>query len=219
MSGSKADLTALSARVTTLEGDNTVLKAQIEVLKAEIAALKATNNAPSKKGKKEKKEKNIPTAEQAAAKALNKAWIQHCLDTYDYPADFTEAESNRTTELGRTDGLLVNRNHVAFAKAMKTTNSSDYDTFAEEWTKKTTPAEGESVAEDSAASATESTAPAEKKARKAKSPSAAVAKAKASKAPVEEGPSSAAEEVAEEEAPKPVPASGGRKVIKGSKAK
>jgi hypothetical protein len=207
MSVSKADFTALTTRVSSIEADNTVLKAQNEVLKAEIAALKAGNAAPSKKEKK----KRQPNATQVAAAALKKAWKQHCLDTYEYPSEYTEAEEKALTKTGKKDPLFRNRNVIKFADSMQKENSSDYETFAAKWKadNASAPVAEESATESAAeGSAAESEAAPPAAAKKSKG------KASKAKAPVEE----VAEEAAPAEEPKPVPAPAtGRKVIKGAK--
>lgn len=214
MSVSKAEFATVIARLTAAEGEIKVLKAQNEVLKAEIVALKAAAGSPLKKEKK----KRTPNAAQVAAAALKKAWKLHCLDTYEYPSEYTEAEETKLTKAGKKDPLFRNRNVTAFADSMQKENSIDYETFSAKWKADNAPAP---VAEESAAesaaegSAAESeAAPPAKKSGKAKaSPAASKSKAKA---PIEE----VAEEeagAAEEEAPKPVPAVK-RTVIKTAKS-
>jgi hypothetical protein len=204
MSVSKADFAALVGRVAVLEAEHTVLKAEIAALKAGNAASVAT----SKKEKKEKKKR-----QPNAAQLMNKAWMQHCLTTYTYPSEYTEAEEKRHADTGKKDGLLANRNHVAFAKTMQTKNASDYETFSAKWKADNAPAPvaEESAAEESAADSAAESAPAGKKPGRKSKASPAASKAKA---PVEE----VAEEEAPVEEPKPVPAPAtGRKVIKGAK--
>lgn len=208
MSISKADFTALTTRVSSIEADNTVLKAQNEVLKAEIAALKA-GNAASAPPKKEKK-KRTQNATQVAAAALKKAWKQHCLDTYTYPSEYTEAEEKALTKTGKKDPLFRSRNVIKFADSMQKENSSDYETFAAKWKADNAPAPvaeesaTESAAEGSAAESDTAPPAAAKKSKSKASPAASKAKAPVEEAPVEE--------------PKPVPAPAtGRKVIKGPK--
>jgi len=215
MSVSKAEFATVLARLTAVEGEIKVLKAQNDVQIAEIAALKAGNTESSKK--KEKK-KRTPNAAQVAAAALKKAWKQHCLDTYEYPSDYTEAEEKALTKTGKKDPLFRNRNVNKFADAMQKENSSDYDTFAAKWKADNAPAPvaEESAAEGSAAegSAAESDAAPPAAAKKTKSKASPAASKTKAKAPVEES----AEEEAPAEEPKPVPAPAtGRKVIKGAK--
>jgi hypothetical protein len=209
MSVTKAEFAAVVADVK-------VLKAQNEVLKAEIGALKAGTVA-SASTKKEKK-KRTQNAAQVAAAALKKAWKQHCLDTYEYPSEYTEAEEKALTKTGKKDPLFRNRNVIKFADAMQKDNASDYETFTAKWKADNAPAPvaEESAAEGSAAegSAAESEAPTPAEEKKPK-----VSKTKSKeKAPVSDKEASAVEEETPvEEAPKAVPATG-RKVIKGSKA-
>ena len=187
MSVSKVDFEALKVRLAALE--------------AEVATLKSSSAppAPSKKEKKAKKEPN-------AAQLLSKAWMQHCLEKYTYPSEMKEAEDKKHSETGKTDGLLIHRNHVAFAKSMQSTHESDYA----EWKSAHAPAPAEESATESAPeSGTE-----KKRGRKPKAAPAAPA------APATPAASSApAAPSTEEEPVVPVPAPGGRKVVKKSTKK
>ena len=218
MSVSKAEFATVLARLTATEGEIKVLKAQNDVQIAEIAALKAGNTESGKK-KKEKK-KRTQNAAQVAAAALKKAWKQHCLDTYEYPSDYTDAEEKALTKTGKKDPLFRNRNVIKFADAMQKENSSDYDTFAAKWKADNAPAPvaeesaAESAAEGSAAESDAAPPPAAAAAKKTKGKASPAASKPKAKAPVEES----AEEEAPAEEPKPIPAPAtGRKVIKAAK--
>lgn len=216
MSVSKAEFASVVARLTAIEADVKVLKAQNEVLTAQIAELKAVNTTSvpvsSKKGGKAKKTLN---ATQVAAVALKKAWKQHCLDNYEYPLEYTEAEEKKLTKTGKKDPLFRDRNHNMFAKSMQEKNASDYETFTVKWRIDNAPAP---VEEESATESVAAPSGDEKKSKASPKPKTSTKPKE--KAPVSDKEASAAEEEsapAEEESVKPVPATS-RKVIKGSKA-